>query len=219
MVGTHVLVTLIHGVPGAIFWGHSVPKFIGNFLQVALAQAKMIKGEEKEKMTKKLATLERHMYFMRFIAIVVFVVIPYSTLISDDADFHVLISCLYYLANTLMGTYVAFYCARDQVKNLKNMLGESLKNAPSEKMEKTVTKLGIMHREITNNGFSNSLSCIAFLAFPLLYNLQAYQTAFGWTICPLISCVMYYTFKPKSESGSSRNATSNASVASVAEKA
>ena len=219
MVGTHVLVTLIHGVPGAIFWGHSVPMFIENFLSVALAQAKMIKGEEKEKMTKKLVTLGRHMHAMRFIAPVVFMVIPYSTLISDDPDFHVLCSGAYYLANTLMGTYVAFYCARDQVKNLSDMLSESLKNAPSDNMQRTVEKLGVMHREITNNGFSNSLSCIAFLAFPLLYNLQAYQTAFGWTICPMISCVMYYTFKPKSESGSSRNATSNASVASVAEKA
>jgi hypothetical protein len=206
-IGSNVIVTILHGIPGTIFWGLCVPQFIENFLKVSLSQAKMIKGEEKEKMTKNITTLMKAMQAQKVFAFLTFTVMPCLTLVSDHPATMGIVSMIYYIFCLLMGVYIVFSAALPQISAMVAMMSESLKNAPSDKMQQTVDRLKIMEREAKNNGFSNAASCAVFVGLPLTYNLQSYQVCFGWTLSPLISMVMMYAFMPKEGKGGAKVGT------------
>ncbi|GMH72040.1 hypothetical protein TrST_g2557 [Triparma strigata] len=214
MVGSHVLVTLLHGIPGAIFWGYCCPQLIEGFLDITLKQSKMDRGAGSEAMAKKMATAKNLLKYQRLVAFFVFIVTPYLTLVSDEPGYLFLISELYYLGCTIMGIYMAFICALPAISAMKKLIGDSNKAAPNEKMTSLLAKLTIFHREVRNNGFSNALSCIAFLAFPLTFNLQTYQICFGWTLAPIIIGVGLHTLRPKKAGGKVRPTTTTTTTTS-----
>ncbi|GMH75898.1 hypothetical protein TL16_g06904 [Triparma laevis f. inornata] len=201
MVGSHLLITLIHGIPGWIFWGYCCPSLMIGFLEITLKQSKMDRGEGAEGMAKKMAILVAVMKYQRAVAFFVFIVTPLLTLVSEDPGVLFWVSKLYYLGTAVMGVYVAFWCAIPAISAMINLIGDSNKAAPNEKMAELLTRLTIFHREVRNNGFTNALSCCVFLAFPLTFNLQTYQICFGWTLAPIIIGVAMHTLRPKKANG------------------
>lgn len=217
-IGSNVAVTLLHSVPGTLFWGLCVPRFVESFLKVSLSQAKMIKGEEKEKMTKTVTLLMKAMQAQKAFAFLTFTVVPCFTLVSDHPATMGIISMIYYIFCLLMGVYVVFYAVLPQVSMMVNMMSESLKNAPSDKMQQTVDRLKIVEREARNNGISNAASCAVFLGLPLTYNLQSYQVCFGWTLSPAITLIMLYAFIPKDGKNKAKVGMASTRTSSVSER-
>jgi hypothetical protein len=193
-VGESFYTTFLSAWAGFLFWGQLGPLFLEQVLTVIIKSVKM-SGAEGELMKKNMERM-RTLINWQLPQVTIAYLSLLATYFVDDPFVASWLVASYYLWSTLTSIFFVFVIAMPIMSAFMGIIESANPEGSDAKLASLQKKIFIFHREVRNNGFSNTLTCIVFCV-PFTRTMVTYQLAFGWTIGALINLAAIWFIRPK----------------------
>jgi hypothetical protein len=200
-VGQSMSISVMSFIAGFVFWGFLANLFFTQIVDILVKSMKM-SGPSGDAFMQQLVGVQKLMK-MQVPMVAVAYVSAFATVLVENPFVQQWLIFSYYFFSTITSIFFVYFIALPVTKAFLKIIKEANPDGSDVKMAALEGKIAILVREFTNNGFTNTFTCVAML-LPFTRTWVSYQLALGWTIGALIVGIAVLFIAPNKKKKSAK---------------